>query len=268
MRGNFIMPLYTTDAIVLKSINLGEADKIVTFFTRRYGKIQGVAKGVRRTKSRFGASLEPLTYINLIYFGKEHTNLYKINTSDILEPFNKLKEDFDKLKKSLFICDIVNSTLKELDVNLKIFELFLNTLKIINRAKETEKVDILLDIFSLRFLSASGFTPKLNNCIYCNKILSFNSTLHTPHSALSERLGFHISKGGVVCKGCLNGSEDVVRINSGIINFMKKAISMNISNLDRLSMPYKMERELHKIIYDYINIHIDRKLKSYDLINL
>ena len=261
MRGNFIMPLYTTDAIVLKSINLGEADKIVTFFTRRYGKIQGVAKGVRRTKSRFGASLEPLTYINLIYFGKEHTNLYKINTSDILEPFNKLKEDFDKLKKSLFICDIVNSTLKELDVNLKIFELFLNTLKIINRAKEIEKVDILLDIFSLRFLSASGFTPKLNNCIYCNKILTLNSTL-------SERLGFHISKGGVVCRECLNGSEDVVRINSGIINFMKKAISMNISNLDRLSMPYKMERELHKIIYDYINIHIDRKLKSYDLINL
>lgn len=261
MRGNFIMPLYTTDAIVLKSINLGEADKIVTFFTRRYGKIQGVAKGVRRIKSRFGASLEPLTYINLIYFGKEHTNLYKINTSDILEPFNKLKEDFDKLKKSLFICDIVNSTLKELDVNLKIFELFLNTLKIINRAKEIEKVDILLDIFSLRFLSASGFTPKLNNCIYCNKILTLNST----HS---ERLGFHISKGGVVCKECLNGSEDVVRINSGIINFMKKAMIMNLSNLDRLSMPYKMERELHKIILDYINIHIDRKLKSYNLIDL
>src|SRR3990167_2836291 len=258
------MPLYTTDAIVLKSINLGEADKIVTFFTRRYGKIQGVAKGVRRTKSRFGASLEPLTYINLIYFGKEHTNLYKINTSDILEPFNKLKEDFYKLKKSLFICDIVNSTLKELDVNLKIFELFLNTLKIINKAKETEKLDILLDIFSLRFLSASGFTPKLNNCIYCNKIPPAPALLKGDKG--DYRIGFHISKGGVVCKECLNGSEDVVRINSGIINFMKKAISMNISNLDRLSMPHKMERELHKIIFDYINIHIDRKLKSYDLI--
>src|SRR3989338_6538869 len=255
------MPLYTTDAIVLKSINLGEADKIVTFFTRRYGKIQGVAKGVRRTKSRFGASLEPLTYINLIYFGKEHTNLYKINTSDILEPSNKLKEDFDKLKKGLFVCDIVNSTTRELDMNLKIFELFLNTLKIINRKKEIKKLDVLLDIFSLRFLSASGFTTKLNNCIYCNSPL-----LKGDRGGYA--VGFHISKGGVVCKECLNGSEDVVRINSGIINFMKKAISMNISNLDRLSMPHKMERELHKIIFDYINIHIDRKLKSYNLIDL
>jgi DNA repair protein RecO (recombination protein O) len=255
------MPLYTTDAIVLKGINLGEADKIVTFFTRRYGKIQGVAKGVRRTKSRFGASLEPLTYINLIYFGKEHTNLYKINTSDILEPFNKIKEDFDRLKKSLFICDLVNSTLRELDANIKIFELFLNILKIINKTKETGKVDMLLDIFSLRFLSESGFAPKLNNCIYCNK-----SAVRSPQSAVIDKIGFHIFKGGVVCRECLNGSEDIVRINSGIVNFMKKALTMNILNIDRISLPYKMKMELHEIILDYINIHIDRKLKSYALI--
>ena len=252
------MPLNTTDAIVLKSINLGEADKIITFFTRRYGKIQGVAKGVRRIKSRFGASLEPLTYINLIYFGKENANLYKINTSDILEPFNKIKEDFDKLKKSLFLCDLVNSTLRELDVNIKIFELFLNILKIINRSKETEKIDMLLDIFSLRFLSASGFAPKLNNCIHCN-----SPSLNGDKGDYA--IGFHILKGGVVCRECLNGSEDVVRINSGIINFMKKALTMNILNIDRISLPSKMKIELHKTILDYINIHIDRKLKSYDL---
>ncbi|MBI3599660.1 MAG: DNA repair protein RecO [Nitrospinae bacterium] len=260
------MPLYNTDAIALKSINLGEADKIVTFFTRRYGKIQGVAKGARRVKSRFGASLESLTCINLIYFGKENTNLYKINSCDIIESFHKCRDDFDKLKRGLFICDLVNSTVRELDVNLKIFDLFLNALRIIDRTEDTEKLDILIDIFSLRLLSAAGFTPKLNNCIYCNKIPPPPPLLKGGRGDF--RIGFHILKGGIVCKDCLNGSEDSVRINYGIVNFMQNAIDISLSNLNRLSMPRDMERELHKLIRGYIHAHINKEIKSYSLLDL
>lgn len=257
------MPLYNTDAIVLKSINLGEADKIVTFFTRKYGKIQGVAKGARRVKSRFGASLESLTCINLIYFGKEDTNLYKINSCDIIESFRKCRDDFDKLKRGLFICDLVNSTLRELDINLKIFDLFLNTLRTIEKTEDTEKLDMLIDIFSLKLLSAAGFAPKLNNCVYCNK--AQHSTLNTQNS---NRIGFNILKGGVVCKDCLNGSKDSVRINHGAANFMQKAIDISLPNLNRLSMPRVMERELHKLLRDYIHAHINREIKSYSALDL
>ncbi len=257
------MPLYNTDAIVLKSIALGEADKIVTFFSRRYGKIQGVAKGSRRVKSRFGASLESLTYINLIYFGKENTNLYKVNSCDIVESFRKCRDDFDKLKRGLFICDLVNSTVRELDVNLKIFDLFLNTLRIIERTEDTEKLDMLIDIFGLRLLSDAGFAPKLNSCVYCNK--SQHSPLNTQHF---NKIGFHILKGGIVCKDCLDGSEDSVRINYGTVSFMQKAIDISLSNLNRLSMTRDMERELHKLIRDYIHAHINREIKSYGMLDL
>lgn len=255
------MPLYSTDAIVLKSINLGDADKIVTLFTQRYGKIRGVAKGARRVKSRFGASLEPLTYSNLIYFGKENTSLYKINSCDILEPFSKCKGNLDRLKRALFLSDLINSALRELDVNVRIFELSLNTLRVFDKVEETRRLDIYLDIFTLRFLSASGFAPKLNNCISCSK---------TPPllkgGGGDYRSGFNILKGGIVCSECLNGSEDVIWISSGIINFMKKAISMDVSNLGRLNLSHGMERELHKIIRDYIRAHME--IKSYDLLNL
>jgi DNA repair protein RecO (recombination protein O) len=256
------MPLYNTDAIVLKSINLGEADKIVTLFTQRYGKIKGVAKGARRVKSRFGASLEPLTYSNLIYFGKENTSLYKINSCDILESFSKCKGNFDSLKRALFLSDFINSSLRELDANVRIFELSLNTLRVFDKVEGTRRLDIYLDIFALRFLSASGFAPKLTNCISCSKI--------PPQSPFGGdyRIGFNILKGGIVCAGCLNGSEDIIRISSGIINFMKKAISMDVSNLGRLNLSHGMERELHKIIRDYIRAHMHMEIKSYDLLNL
>ncbi|MEK6589529.1 MAG: DNA repair protein RecO, partial [Nitrospinota bacterium] len=257
------MPLYSTDAIVLKSINLGEADKIVTLFTQRYGKIKGVAKGARRVKSRFGASLEPLTYSNLIYFGKENTSLYKINSCDILEPFSKCKGNFDRLKRALFLSDFINSALRELDVNARIFELSLNTLRVFDKVEETRRLDIYLDIFALRFLSASGFSPKLTNCISCSKTspLLMGGGMG---GGGDYRIGFNILKGGIVCSECLNGSEDVIRISSGIINFMKKAISMDVSNLGRLNLSHGMERELHKIIRDYIRAHMHMEIKSYD----
>lgn len=254
------MPLYNTDAVVLKSINLGEADKIVTFFTHRYGKIQGVAKGARRLKSRFGASLEPITHINLIYFGKENANLYKINSCDILEPFSKCKDDLDKLKRVLFLCDLINSTLHEQDVNLKVFELLLKTLHIFTEIEGLERLDTAMDIFSLRFLSAVGFAPKLTHCVYCNKNPSYDYRG-------SNGIGFHVVKGGIVCGDCLPASEDSIRTNSGIINFIKKSISINPSNLDRLILSREMERDLHKIIRLYIYAHIDREIKSYDFLN-
>lgn len=86
------MPLYRTQAVVLRSMNLGDADKIVTLFTRDYGKVKVVAKAARRIKSRFGACLEPMTHLSLIYFGKEHQDLYRLNQCDIVHSFQKVRE--------------------------------------------------------------------------------------------------------------------------------------------------------------------------------
>lgn len=255
------MPLYTTDAIVLKSINLGEADKIVTFFTRKYGKIQGVAKQSRRVKSRFGASLEPLTHINLIYFGKEHTNLYKINSCDILDAFSRCKDDFDRLRRGLFILDLVNSAMREWDENLKIFELFLNAMEVINSGDDVKKLAVYLDAFSLRFLSIIGFAPKLTGCIYCNKNISSKSKIQ-------NKIGFHVARGGIICSECLDEVEDVIGIREGIINFMKKAVSTDITNLKRLNLSPEMERELHKVIKNYIYAHVNKEIKSYNLLDI
>ncbi len=79
------MPLYRTPAVVLRSMNLSDADKIVTFLTRKFGKIKCVAKAARRMKSRYGASLEPMSHLSLIYFGKENQSLYKVSQCDIVQ---------------------------------------------------------------------------------------------------------------------------------------------------------------------------------------
>ncbi|GIS84088.1 MAG: hypothetical protein CM1200mP16_03880 [Nitrospina sp.] len=79
------MALYKTRAIVLKSINLSESDRLVTFLTENSGKIKCVAKGARKVKNQFWGSLEPMSQVNLIYFGKENQNLYRLNQADIID---------------------------------------------------------------------------------------------------------------------------------------------------------------------------------------
>src|SRR3990172_1838230 len=91
------MSLIKPPAIVLGSRNLGEADKLVTFFTPRHGKITGTAGGARRVRSRFGSSLEPFTHCQVILFQKTRDALYRIQQADILQSFQELREDLERI---------------------------------------------------------------------------------------------------------------------------------------------------------------------------
>ena len=93
------MALYKTRAIVIKSINLSESDRLVTFFTKNYGKVKCVAKGARKAKNCFWGSLEPMSLIHLIYFGKENQSLYRLNHADIIESFQSIRDDFGNFTK-------------------------------------------------------------------------------------------------------------------------------------------------------------------------
>ena len=101
------MALHRTRAIVLKSINLSDSDRLVTFLTKSHGKVKCVAKGARKLKNRFWGSLEPMSHIHLIYFGKENQNLYRLNQADIIESFQSIREDLGKLYKGVYFLGLL-----------------------------------------------------------------------------------------------------------------------------------------------------------------
>ena len=102
------MPLYRTQAVALKSINLAESDRIITFLTENYGKIKCVAKGARKIKNQFWGSLEPMSQVNLIYFGKENQNLYRLNQTDIINSFQTVREDFEKIYTGIYFLELID----------------------------------------------------------------------------------------------------------------------------------------------------------------
>ena len=121
------MALYRTKGIVLRSINLSETDKLVTFMTEHYGKVKCVAKAARKIKSRFVGSLEPMSYIYLIYFGKENQQLHRLNHADIIQSFQTVREDFQKLYTGIYMNELVDVMVASIGSSDDHFNLIIGT---------------------------------------------------------------------------------------------------------------------------------------------
>ncbi len=122
------MGLYNCQAIVLRRFNLSETDKLVTLLTDRYGKVKVVAKAARKIKSRFGAALEPLSLIEMIYFGKENQNLYRLNQADIIRSFQPIREDYNKTFTGLYFLELIDAMIPDGHPELGAFQLLRDTL--------------------------------------------------------------------------------------------------------------------------------------------
>ncbi len=130
------MSLFSTPAIVLGGIRLGEADKLVTFFTLTRGKLKGVAKGARRMKSRFGATLEPFTHCKLVIFDKGTEKLARIEQCDILHSFQSLREDWGGIERSSRMVDLVAQMTPDGQANTETFDLLLQGLFFLEEKKD------------------------------------------------------------------------------------------------------------------------------------
>lgn len=180
------MSLYRDEGVVLRTHRLGEADRIVTILTRRHGRIRAVAKGVRRTKSKFGARLEPFSHVDCQYF--EGRNLDIVTQAESIDAFgDRLGADYGAYTAGTAMLEAAERlTAEEREPALKMYLLLVGGLKALNEGEHPSTS--ILDSFLLRALAVSGYSPALDDCAKCG--------MPGPHSA------FAVSHGGSVCRDC------------------------------------------------------------------
>src|SRR4030042_1166098 len=122
------MPLFTTHAIVIRSANYGESDKIIPFFTKEFGKLKGIAKGARRSRKRFQNALGLFSHLRLIFFDREGMGLVRAESGDILHTFPKIREDLKKIFYGNYYLELVNEMSEERETNGEDFDLLLSFL--------------------------------------------------------------------------------------------------------------------------------------------
>jgi len=246
------MPLYRTRGIVLRSFNLSETDKLVTFMTEHFGKVKCVAKAARKIKSRFMGSLEPMSYIHLIYFGKENQQLRRLNHADIIQSFQTVREDFQKLYTGIYMNELVDAMAPEGHREKDIFQLLLDSLRAL---QDQNNLDPLYRMFEIRLLSLSGYRPELNHCTVCRSTKTGNGWI-----------GFSYNKKGIVCGTCMSANGPEIKFTTGTLNYLKKMLTLDIKCSGRLKFPKGMDEEVAKVTHRLILAHVGRELKSYPFI--
>lgn len=162
------MPLRETEAIVLRTYRLGEADKIASLFTRQFGRLRAVAAGARRAKSRYGSTLEPLSYVRIWFFERENRDLLRMNSAEIVESFFDMQKDYRVQVAAQYVAEVAERFLPERDVNERAFRLVLAVLRALKRSGEVNRPLLYFDYWMLRL---TGILPDFEHCLNCGRAL-------------------------------------------------------------------------------------------------
>lgn len=248
------MPVQKTKAIVLGYHPLGEADRIVTFYTEDFGKIRAVARGVRKVKNRLCGRLEILTCGDLVFFERVDKDLHVVNSFDIAESFQVLREDLLKMAYCSYLAELIQQV-ESLGVpSADTFEL---VLEIMFMMKATDDPEMLARTFEIRLLTSAGLSPHLDSCVVCSSDIGNVSSL-----------GFNASRGGVLCSECSTARQtSVISISRGTVELMKRMQRTPLELIPRLKILETSRRELRRVLKSFISFHIDSgPLRSLDFL--
>ncbi len=158
------MPLKETEAFVLRSLPMGESDRVVTFLTRAAGKVRGVAKGARRSRRRFGSNLELLSQVRLGYFEREGADLARIESAELLESFYRLQEDPERGAVLAGLAEIADAFAREQQEDDAFFRLLHAVLRAVKDGLDLDWAGRYFELWTLRL---HGVLPSLRRCARC-----------------------------------------------------------------------------------------------------
>ncbi len=247
------MASYKTTGIVLKTRKLGEADRIIILYTATRGRVEAVAKGIRRTKSKFGARLEPFTESNLfLHTGR---NLDIISQVELVRANHFIREDLNKLSYGWAILNLMETVVYPGEADSRFFHLLRNTLKAIDQ--DQTPPDLALLKFSLRLSNIVGYQPNFISCFKCGRKYS-KGPAH-----------FSYIQGGLICRKCLGNYQNIFLIPEQGISFLNK-YSEQENNIDLSQGSDNLSAEtigcLLQLVHQYLKYHLHADLKSWSFI--
>lgn len=242
------MPFYRNPAVILHALDFAESDKLVTFFTRDFGKLKGVAKGAKRSRKRFGSGLEPLTSCTISFFEKERAPLVRLEQCEIVESYPRIHDDVIKVGYASYLGELIREVAAEREANRNLFTLLITFLSLLNEPFFREE---FIRIFELRLLSLAGYQPELSRCVICRREVNA-----AREHQFSER------KGGLICLECFKGPHDYPKLSGGTIKMLQRAQTIELAKVRRLFFSPQACEESRRVLPPFIESRIEKPLKS------
>jgi DNA repair protein RecO (recombination protein O) len=237
------MPPYKEQGIVLRSMKLGEADKIITILTQGSGKVRGVAKGIRKTSSRFGGRLEPFTHINVMLY-RGRGALDTITQVEIIAPHRNIRDNLALFAAGETMLEAVDKVAEEHERNVRLALLLLSGL----RALDERPADpaAVTESFVLKLLSLSGFHPALTACAVCG--------------TRDVRL-WSAASGGAVCPACAEGGAAPVTPDA--LGLLAHLATTDLGEVGlAVVADGRIRREARGLLFGFAEYHLERRMRS------
>lgn len=236
------MALYRDHGIVLRTHKLGEADRIITFMTERHGKVRAVAKGVRKTKSKFGARLEPTSHVALqLYEGRE---LDIVTQAESVDHFKAIREDLDRISHAVTMLEATDQLSLEREPNPDLYRMLLGAL----RSVDTRNSALVVAGFHWKVLALEGFRPQVESCVVCEE----------PEGLVS----FDPTEGGLLCAEHRRGT----RVSPEAVELLQQILGGRLAQaLDAPASP--ATHEVDHLATRVMEHHLERRLRSVGLLD-
>jgi len=228
--------------IALRTVKLGEADRIVTFVTEGHGKVRAVAKGVRKTKSRLGARVEPPTHVALqLWEGRE---LDVVTGAEALDHFKAVRTDLDRLTRATALLEAVDAVVQEREEDPRLYAMLLGALRVL----AAQEAPLLVPAFYWKLLAQQGVGPVVDACAHCGEA--------------ADLVAFDMAEGGALCRACRSG----VRVSGDAIRLLQRILGGELVAV--LTEPASQAGfEVEALATTALEAHLERRLRSVRLLD-
>ncbi len=235
-----------TEGIVLKSFDFRETSRIATFFTRDFGKVKGVLKGIRKDPRKFGSSVDRFSVNDIVYYQYRNSDIHLIGQCDMKCYFSGLRQDLKRLTAASYAAELVDTVMAPEQNNEEIYQLLQDFLNALQTESDISK---LVHMLQIKILSLSGFQPHLDSCVRCSAILR-------------QRAWFNLRLGGLICAGCQDVAGEAIAISKGAVASIVHVQKTPWVQTLRLGLSTPIKKELKYVLNHFLVFHLERHLRS------
>jgi len=245
------MSIHKTEGIILRRMDFRETSIIVDFYTRDFGKLSGILKGIRKEPAKFASPVEVSSYNDIIFYRSRTSSLHLVSACELKNSFFKIRTDMMKAGIQGIMMELVATVMQTEDKNEEVFSLTLECLKELELTNNPHKIET---IFKIKMLSLSGFKPHFDSCVSCDTRILGQSK-------------FSLSRGGLLCEKCYFKDLSARSIFRGTIASILHIERNNFKSNLNLGLNPLVKKELDIILNAFLNFHLEKELKSQKVLN-
>lgn len=235
--------MYRVEGLVIRSLDYGEGGKIITLFTEGAGKAGVLARGAKKTGSRFSAAVQPFTYGEYVFY--RGSGLGTLNSADIITSHRRLREDLYLSAVAAYLAEMTDRLVADGEAAPRLYRQLLGALAALDDGKDAQTI---AHIYELNVLAHAGYMPVLTECATCSG--------PTDHPLFSFR------HGGLLCESCAGKDAEALRIGPALVKLLRLFARVDLNRIGEIDLKAETKQTLKHVMRTWMDRHVDIRFRS------